>query len=205
MECVAPLGPVYQAGTLAGNPIAMAAGVATLETLRSPGTYEALEEMSARLEGELRAAAAEAGVPVTMNRVGSLFCLFFAEGPVEDFASVREADAGCFTRYFHAMLDEGINLAPSPFEAGFERVATNRTAGDAKAGEVFEAEGGPEDFRGIPVRVRTRGWQESPPVLPVEGLAPFRWPEPGAGGIRRCDGRVVAPVRRGPVQARRHL
>ncbi|HJM44086.1 MAG: glutamate-1-semialdehyde 2,1-aminomutase [Nitrospinota bacterium] len=123
MECVAPLGPVYQAGTLAGNPIAMAAGVATLEALRVPGVYEALEEMSARLEGELREAAAEAGVPVTMNRVGSLFCLFFTEGPVEDFASARQTDAGRYARHFHAMLDEGVNLAPSPFEAGFVSLA----------------------------------------------------------------------------------
>ncbi|MFQ5914408.1 MAG: glutamate-1-semialdehyde 2,1-aminomutase [Nitrospinota bacterium] len=123
MESVSPLGGVYQAGTLAGNPIAMVAGIATLEALRSVGAYETLEERSAHLEGGLRAAAEEAGVPVTLNRVGSIFCGYFTEGPVTDFSSAKRADAGRYARYFHAMLDAGVNLAPSQFEAGFVSLA----------------------------------------------------------------------------------
>ena len=123
MERVAPLGDVYQAGTLAGNPLAMAAGVATLEALRSPDAYRILEERSAQLEGELRAASEEAGVPVTLNRVGSIFCSYFTDGPVTDFVSAKRADADRYAGYFHAMLEEGVNLAPSQFEAGFVSLA----------------------------------------------------------------------------------
>ena len=123
MERVAPLGDVYQAGTLAGNPLAMAAGVATLEALRSPDAYRILEERSAQLEGELRAAGEEAGVPVTLNRVGSIFCSYFTDGPVTDFVSAKRADADRYAGYFHAMLKEGVNLAPSQFEAGFVSLA----------------------------------------------------------------------------------
>ncbi len=123
MERVAPLGDVYQAGTLAGNPLAMAAGVATLEALRSPDAYRILEERSAQLEGELRAAGEEAGVPVTLNRVGSIFCSYFTDGPVTDFVSAKRADADRYAGYFHAMLEEGVNLAPSQFEAGFVSLA----------------------------------------------------------------------------------
>ncbi|MBI2881779.1 MAG: glutamate-1-semialdehyde 2,1-aminomutase [Candidatus Tectomicrobia bacterium] len=128
MEKVAPLGDVYQAGTLAGNPIAMAAGVETLEALKAPGAYSSLEERSAHLEGELRAAAEEAGVPATLNRVGSIFCCYFTEGPVVDFPSARRADTKAYARYFHAMLREGVHLAPSQFEAGF--VSLTHTAED---------------------------------------------------------------------------
>ncbi len=123
MECVAPQGSVYQAGTLAGNPLAMAAGIATLEGLRAEGVYESLEERAAQLEGDLRSAADEAGVTVTLNRTGSVFCGFFTEGPVHDFLSAKRADADRYGRYFHAMLAEGVNLAPSQFEAGFVSLA----------------------------------------------------------------------------------
>ena len=123
MECVAPQGPVYQAGTLAGNPLAMAAGIATLEGLRAEGVYESLEERAAQLEEELRSATNDAGVTMTLNRTGSVFCGFFAEGPVNDFSSAKRADADRYGRYFRAMLAEGVNLAPSQFEAGFVSLA----------------------------------------------------------------------------------
>ena len=123
MECVAPQGSVYQAGTLAGNPLAMAAGIATLEGLRAEGVYESLEERAAQLEEELRSATNDAGVTMTLNRTGSVFCGFFAEGPVNDFSSAKRADADRYGRYFRAMLAEGVNLAPSQFEAGFISLA----------------------------------------------------------------------------------
>jgi glutamate-1-semialdehyde 2,1-aminomutase len=142
MERVAPLGDVYQAGTLAGNPIAMAAGIATLEALKDPGVYETLEGRTAQLEGEMRKAAGEAGIPLTLNRVGSLFCTYFTEGPVADFTAAKAADGGRYAKYFHAMLAEGVNFAPSAFEAGFVSLA--HSAEDvaftgAAARRVFEA------------------------------------------------------------------
>jgi glutamate-1-semialdehyde 2,1-aminomutase len=123
MEMVAPLGPVYQAGTLAGNPLAMAAGVATLRLLREEGAYRRLEELSARLESGLAATLAELGVPGTVQRVGSLLTLFFVSGPVRDYASARGADTGRFARFFAAMLEQGVLLPPSQFEAWFLSLA----------------------------------------------------------------------------------
>ncbi|HXG41627.1 MAG TPA: glutamate-1-semialdehyde 2,1-aminomutase [Dehalococcoidia bacterium] len=123
MEMVAPLGPVYQAGTLAGNPLAMAAGVATLRLLREEGTYRRLEELSARLEAGLAAALAELGVTATVQRAGSMLTLFFAPGPVRDYASARQADTGLFARFFAAMLEQGVLLPPSQFEAWFVSLA----------------------------------------------------------------------------------
>jgi glutamate-1-semialdehyde 2,1-aminomutase len=119
MEIVAPLGPVYQAGTLSGNPLAMAAGIATLELAYEPGVYERLESYAAALEEGLGKAARAAGVPLVSNRVGSMLTGFFAHGPVTDYASAKRSDAARYGRFFRAMLDRGVYLAPSQFEAAF--------------------------------------------------------------------------------------
>ncbi len=115
MSLVAPEGPVYQAGTLSGNPLAMAAGIATLSVLkREPQIYARLEELSARLcDGVARA------LPVTVNRVGSMFTFFFTSGPVRDYASAQRSDTSRFAAFFRAMLEAGILLPPSQFEAAF--------------------------------------------------------------------------------------
>ncbi|MEW6728764.1 MAG: glutamate-1-semialdehyde 2,1-aminomutase [Pseudomonadota bacterium] len=120
MEYIAPLGPVYQAGTLSGNPVAMAAGLATMELIMEPGFYETLAARTQNLCDGLREAAKEAGIPFTTNNVGGMFGFFFTDkGTVETFADVGQCDIERFKRFFHAMLDEGIYLAPSAFEAGF--------------------------------------------------------------------------------------
>ena len=123
MEQVAPLGPVYQAGTLSGNPLAMTAGIETLKILQEAGTYQRLEALAARLADGLLAAAKAAEVPVYGTRVGSVMTLFFAKGPVTDYASARTADTGRFATYFRAMLEQGVYLAPSQFEATFVSLA----------------------------------------------------------------------------------
>ena len=123
MERVAPLGGVYQAGTLSGNPLAVSAGLATLRALGDPAVYARLEALGAALERGIRAAAAAAGVPVTVNRVGSMLTTFFTEGPVTDYASARRSDTARYARYFHAMLERGVFLAPSQFEAAFVSLA----------------------------------------------------------------------------------
>ena len=123
MEKVAPLGGVYQAGTLSGNPLAVAAGLATLRALERPGVYERLEALSARVERDIVEAAAAVGVAVTVNRVGSMLTVFFTEGPVTDYASARRADTARYARFFHAMREGGVFLAPSQFEAAFVSLA----------------------------------------------------------------------------------
>jgi glutamate-1-semialdehyde 2,1-aminomutase len=135
MEHVAPLGPVYQAGTLSGNPLAMAAGIATLELLRQPGTYERLEGLSARLAERLAEAARAADVPYTANRVGSMLTGFFTTGPVTGYASAKRSDTRRYARFFGAMLDSGVYLAPSQFEAAFVSLAHTESDVDA----TFEA------------------------------------------------------------------
>ena len=119
MDVLAPDGPVYQAGTLSGNPLAMAAGLATLEELKTGLVHEQLETIGARLESGLNAAAERAGIPVITQRVGSMSCLFFAEQPVHNLAEAMKADRERFKKYFHGMLAEGVYLAPSAFEAAF--------------------------------------------------------------------------------------
>jgi glutamate-1-semialdehyde 2,1-aminomutase len=119
MDCLAPLGPVYQAGTLSGNPLAMAAGIAALQELSNNGAYEKLEKLGATLEAGLRNAAKTAGVPVQFNRCGSMFCAYFTSEPVHNLADAMKSDRERFKKYFHAMLGQGIYLAPSQFEAGF--------------------------------------------------------------------------------------
>ena len=128
METVSPLGPMYQAGTLSGNPVAMAAGARTLELLGQPGVYAALESTAADLEAGLTEVFAEVEVPARINRVGSMMTLFFSGDEVAGWASVSASDREAFGRFFHRMLDEGVYLPPSPFEAMF--VSTVHGAGE---------------------------------------------------------------------------
>jgi glutamate-1-semialdehyde 2,1-aminomutase len=126
MQKIAPIGPIYQAGTLSGNPLAMVAGIETLKALAKPGVYKMLEKLSADLEQGLRAAAAEAGMPVTFNRVGSMFTGFFTDQKVKDFESAKTSDTARFGRFFLSMLKNGVNLAPSQFEAAFMSLAHSK-------------------------------------------------------------------------------
>ena len=128
MDCLAPLGPVYQAGTLSGNPVAMAAGIANLQELLDSGAYARLEELGAQLEAGLKDAAASAHVPMQVNRCGSMFCGYFTSQPVHNLADAMKSDRERFAIYFHGMLAEGIYLAPSQFEAGF--ISTAHAPGD---------------------------------------------------------------------------
>jgi glutamate-1-semialdehyde 2,1-aminomutase len=139
MEHVAPLGPVYQAGTLSGNPLAVAAGLAALRALRDRRTYDRLEHLGERLEQGLREAAQKAGVALTVNRVGSMLTGFFCGEPVTDYASARRADTRRYARFFHAMLERGISLAPSQFEAAFVSLAHTDTDIDEAARAAAEA------------------------------------------------------------------
>jgi glutamate-1-semialdehyde 2,1-aminomutase len=128
MDTLAPLGGVYQAGTLSGNPAAMAAGVATLEALAAAPPYARLEALAGHLAEGLREAAARAGIPVWQNRVGSMQTLFFTATPVTDYRTAKTADTRRYARFFHGMLAAGVYLAPSQFEAGF--VSTAHTEQD---------------------------------------------------------------------------
>ena len=128
MDYLAPLGPVYQAGTLSGNPIAMAAGIANLEELLAGNAHQLLEERGAQLEAGMKDAAKSAGVPVTFNRCGSMFCGYFTGEPVHNVADAMKSDRERFKKFFHGMLDAGVYLAPSQFESGF--ISTAHTAGD---------------------------------------------------------------------------
>jgi glutamate-1-semialdehyde 2,1-aminomutase len=119
MAQVAPSGPIYQAGTLSGNPVAMAAGLATLDLIRAPGFHAALERSTHRLCDGLEAAAREAGIAFTTTRAPGMFGLYFRQGPVETFEDAKASDTARFNRFFHAMLERGVYLAPSAFEAGF--------------------------------------------------------------------------------------
>ncbi len=123
MEQVAPLGPVYQAGTLSGNPVAVAAGLATLRALQEPGTYDLLEAKAAHLAGGLEAAAREKGLPLCLQRVGSMLTVFFTPGPVRSLADAQKADLTAFRRFFQGMLAAGVYLPPSQFEAWFVSLA----------------------------------------------------------------------------------
>jgi glutamate-1-semialdehyde 2,1-aminomutase len=123
MEKVAPVGPIYQAGTLSGNPLAMTAGLAMLRALRRPGVYEDLEEKSKLLCDGVAEITRRRGVPAFHTRVGSMFTTFFQEGPVVDYSSALKSDTQRFGRFFRGMLERGVNLAPSQFEAGFMSLA----------------------------------------------------------------------------------
>jgi glutamate-1-semialdehyde 2,1-aminomutase len=123
MERVAPLGPMYQAGTLSGNPIAVAAGIATVHALQRARAYETLEKLGGSLEAGLREAAEAGGQEVAVNRVGSLLTLFFHPGPVEGWDDVSRADGKAYAGFFHRMLERGVYLPPSPYEAWFVSLA----------------------------------------------------------------------------------
>ena len=123
MSFVSPSGPVYQAGTLSGNPLAMAAGIAQLTLLTEPGVYEQLEQRAALLAEGIRSAASAANVTIYQTRVGSMFCVFFADVPVTDEATAKRSDTGAYAVYFQAMLEAGVYLAPSQFEAAFLSLA----------------------------------------------------------------------------------
>ncbi len=126
MEMIAPDGPVYQAGTLAGNPLAMAAGLAMLKVVRRPGFYEELEATSSWYGGEMERLAAAAPVPITLNRIGSLMTCFFTGNPVTDFTTAMDADAARYGKFYREMLAGGVWLAPSQFEAAFVSAAHER-------------------------------------------------------------------------------
>lgn len=138
MDLVAPAGPVYQAGTLSGNPLAVAAGLKTLEILRRPGTYDRLEVISRKLAEGLASAAAKAGVPLTVNRVGSMFTCFFTSDPVTDYASAKRSDTTRFGRFFRSLLERGVYFPPSQFEAAF--VSTVHSEADVSATVAAAAE-----------------------------------------------------------------
>lgn len=120
---VAPAGPMYQAGTLSGNPLAMTAGIETLKELQQPSIWRQLEARSVQLEDGLRSAAEEAGVAIIFNRVGTMFTTFFADRLIENWATAKAADTKKFGVFFRAMLENGVYLAPSQFEAGFMSIA----------------------------------------------------------------------------------
>jgi glutamate-1-semialdehyde 2,1-aminomutase len=135
MERIAPAGPVYQAGTLSGNPLAMAAGLATLDVLARPGTWERAEAFATGLSEAIERRAAKAGVPMTVQRVGTMFTPFFTAAPVRDFAAARRTDRAAYNAFFHAMLDAGVYFPPSAFEAGF----TSAIHGEAEMAAVEAA------------------------------------------------------------------
>ena len=119
MELIAPAGPVYQAGTLSGNPLAMAAGLATLEELARPGVWQRAADWAAMAAGMIKAAAERAGIPMVVQHVGTMFTPFFSPTPVRTFAEVKRTDRDAYGRFFHALLEAGIYLPPSAFEAAF--------------------------------------------------------------------------------------
>jgi glutamate-1-semialdehyde 2,1-aminomutase len=141
MDQIAPSGPVYQAGTLSGNPLAVTAGLKTLEILRRPGAYKKLGAVSHTLTEGLRREAKGAGIPLTVNRVGSMFTVFFTPHEVTDYASAKASDTARFAKFFRAMLDRGVYFPPSQFEAAFVSLAhsdedvaqTTKAAGEAFA------------------------------------------------------------------------
>ena len=136
MASIAPDGPVYQAGTLSGNPVAMAAGLATLELIDRPGFYEALSKRTQELVEGLAAAANDANVPLATEHAGGMFGFIFTDdGPVRRFSQVAAADVERFRKFYHGMLDEGVYLAPSAFEAGFVSAAH----GDAEITQTIDA------------------------------------------------------------------
>jgi glutamate-1-semialdehyde 2,1-aminomutase len=119
MDLIAPSGPVYQAGTLSGNPLAVTAGIETLKQLKKPGLYKKLEEKAAALAKGIGEAAKKAGVPITQTQVGSMLCSFFTRGPVVDWSTAKQSDTKRYAAFFHRMLDQGVYFAPSQFEAAF--------------------------------------------------------------------------------------
>ena len=139
MQMVAPLGAMYQAGTLSGNPLAVSAGIATLTELLKPGVFEKLETLSERLAEGLTKAFQAMEIPSTINRVGSMFTGFFNAEPVAGLAAAEGSDTEIYGRYFHAMQEQGIYIAPSQFEAGFVSTAHTEADIDATIAKASEA------------------------------------------------------------------
>jgi glutamate-1-semialdehyde 2,1-aminomutase len=139
MSHVAPEGPVYQAGTLSGNPLAMAAGCAALDALQRPGTYERLDSLGVRLQVGISRASQSSGIMTTFNRVGSMFTTFFCRGPVVDYASAKTSDTATFGRFFHALLRRGVYLPPAQFEAAFISLAHSESDVDETVRAIGEA------------------------------------------------------------------
>ena len=139
MEQVAPAGPVYQAGTLSGNPLAVAAGLAALEEISRPGFFADLEQRSAKVAAAIEGAARQAGCPIRLNRQGSMFCPYFSEGPVTDLDQVMATDRERHRRFFHALLAGGVLPAPSPFEAWFVSSAHDDPAIERTAEAALKA------------------------------------------------------------------
>jgi glutamate-1-semialdehyde 2,1-aminomutase len=123
MDQLSPVGPVYQAGTLSGNPLAVAAGIACLTELSKKDTYRKLNALSDYFAEKMGAVLASAPVPTYTNRVGSMSTTFFAKGPVTDYATAKTADTALYGKYFHGLLERGVYVAPSQFEAGFVSIA----------------------------------------------------------------------------------
>jgi glutamate-1-semialdehyde 2,1-aminomutase len=138
MKWVAPEGPVYQAGTLSGNPLAVAAGIATLRSLKRAGTYTRLERMTAELVSGMQRVAENAAIPVRINSIGSMYTVFFSPSPVTDFQTARDSDTLRYGKFFHAMLKRGVYFPPSQFETCFVSLA--HTSSDIKA-TIMAAQG----------------------------------------------------------------
>jgi glutamate-1-semialdehyde 2,1-aminomutase len=139
MKHIAPEGPVYQAGTLSGNPLAVAAGLACLEEISKPGAWDVAAKATGRLTEGIRAEAKSAGVPLTVNALGTMWTAFFTGEPVFDAATARKADSKKFGRFFHALLDRGVYLPPSQFEAAFVSVLHGEKELDLTLSAVREA------------------------------------------------------------------
>ncbi|HEY5792706.1 MAG TPA: aspartate aminotransferase family protein, partial [Chthoniobacterales bacterium] len=137
MDWLAPTGPVYQAGTLSGNPLALAAGLAQLRELERVNGWQKLEEIGRELEAAVRPLIKRR--PFVWKRIGSMFCLYFTAGPVYDLADAKQSDTAAFGRFFHRCLDAGVYFAPSQFEAGFLSLAHDSAALEATAKVVAEA------------------------------------------------------------------
>ncbi len=139
MDCLAPDGPVYQAGTLSGNPLAMAAGIASLKLLENLDPYAKLDQLGAQLRDAVNAAAQAKGLAVQVPQRGAMFSIFFNETPVRDYTTALQGDAEIFKKFFHSCLSKGVYLAPSAFEAGFLSTAHNGAAIDRACGVFAEA------------------------------------------------------------------
>jgi glutamate-1-semialdehyde 2,1-aminomutase len=139
MQLVAPLGPMYQAGTLSGNPLAMSAGIAALDLIRGEDCWEEMEQAAGRLEAGISSAAKKAGIPIQQTRVGTMFTTFFSETKPVDWNTVKVADKTRFGKFFQKMLENGVYLAPSQFEAGFISILHDEVIIDATIEAASEA------------------------------------------------------------------
>ena len=138
MQLVAPVGPMYQAGTLSGNPLAMSAGIAALNLIRGDECWEKMERAAAKLEAGLSSAAKQAGIPIQQTRVGTMFTTFFSETQPVDWNTVKVADKAQFGKFFQKMLANGVYLAPSQFEAGFISILHTDTVIDKTLESITE-------------------------------------------------------------------